>query len=263
MRHSRSVPSSKFETIVRSVAMARFRSCLMSAFLVIAVGREDCDVATLIQNKMQPTQSTFSPVARDCVELAKDDCSFKAEAGQTFACGFESNTRLARSRWVRPGAKVLEVGARYGQATCHLSALLGLTEADGTNKETGAKLVSADADTDIWKVLETNLAEHKCNAQIVKGTIGSKPYKLIRPPNVHAEYGNVSGYGKFTVDVSDPRPGTIVPAHSVKSLNVTFDTLAIDCEGCFGHFLEEKIVRKIRCFSQIAAVLRTHIFFTR
>lgn len=70
VRHSRSVLSSKSETIVHSVIMARFRSCLMSAFLVIAVGREDCDVATLIQNKMQPTQSTFSPVARDCVELS-------------------------------------------------------------------------------------------------------------------------------------------------------------------------------------------------
>ena len=44
---------------------------------------------------------------------------------------------------MRPGAKVLEVGARYGQVTCHLSKLLGLTEADGTNKETGAKLVTA------------------------------------------------------------------------------------------------------------------------
>lgn len=141
---------------------------------------------------------------------------------------------------MRPGAKVLEVGTRYGQATCHLSALLGLTEADGTNKETGAKLVSADADPDIWEILATNLKEHKCNAQIVKGTIGSKLYKLIRPPNKHAKYGNVSGYGKFIVDVSDPRPWTLVPAHSVKSLNVTLDTLAIDCEGCFGHFLEEK-----------------------
>ena len=108
--------------------------------------------------------------------------------------------------------------------------------------------------------LATNLKEHKCNAQIVKGTIGSKPYKLIRP-NKHAKYGNVSGYGKFIVDVSDPRPGTIVPAHSVKSLNVTFDTLAIDCEGCFGHFLEEKSGERDTFFSQIAAVLSTHIFY--
>eukprot|EP00435_Cladocopium_sp_Y103_P046966 s1600_g13.t1 len=230
--------------------MARFCSCLVSVFVVIAIGGEDCDVA-LIQSKLQPTQSTFSPIARDCAELMKDDCSFKAEAGQKFACKFEHSSRLAHARWLRPGAKVLEVGARYGQMTCQMSALLGITEADGTNKETGAKLVSADADPDIWEILETNLAEHKCKAQIVKGTIGSKPVKLIRPRNP-PQFKYVSGYGKFTVDVSDPRPGTIVPAHSVKSLNVTFDTLAIDCEGCFGHFLEERIVRKTRCFSRIA-----------
>ena len=126
---------------------------------------------------------------------------------------------------MRPGAKVLEVGARDGQVTCHMSKLLGLTEADGTNKETGAKLVSADADPEIWDMLETNLAEHKCNAQVVKGTIGFKPYKVITPriaEQDRLEFGNISGYGKFTVDVSDPRPGTIVPAHSVKLLNVTF-----------------------------------------
>ena len=200
--------------------MARFRSCLVGA-----VGREDCDVATLIQNKMQPTQSTFAPAARDCVALAKDDCSFKTNAGQTFNCKFEAGSRLAHTKWVRPGAKVLEVGARDGQVTCHMSKLLGLTEADGTNKETGAKLVSADADPEIWDMLETNLAEHKCNAQVVKGTIGFKPYKVITPriaEQDRLEFGNISGYGKFTVDVSDPRPGTIVPAHSVKLLNVTF-----------------------------------------
>eukprot|EP00435_Cladocopium_sp_Y103_P059407 s443_g21.t1 len=230
--------------------MARFRSCLVSALVVIAIGSDECEVATLIQNQMLPTQSKISPVARDCVELAKNDCSFKVEAGQTLGCTFEHPSRLAHARWVRPGAKVLEVGARYGQATCAMSALLGITEADGTNKETGAKLVSADADPDIWEVLETNLAEHKCKAQIVKGTIGSKPYKLIRPENRHPELGNISGYGKFTVDVSDPRPGTIVPAHSVKSLNVTFDTLAIDCEGCFGHFFEERILRERPSVSQ-------------
>ena len=160
-------------------------------------------------------------------------------------CSFERTTRVAHTKWVGPGAKVLEVGARYGQATCHLSALLGLTEADGTNKETGAKLVSADADADIWEILETNLAEHKCKAQIVKGAIGSKPCKLITPhwgPRYLAQFGNASGYGKFTVDVKDPRPGIIVPAHPVKSLNVTFDTLAIDCEGCFGHFLKRTLI---------------------
>eukprot|EP00435_Cladocopium_sp_Y103_P023460 s3915_g5.t1 len=231
--------------------MARFRSCLVTALVVMAVSGEDCDAAALIQSKMKPTQSTFPPVARDCVELVKDDCSFKTEAGQTLACELEHNSRLVHAAWVHPGAKVLEVGARYGQTTCQLSALLGLTGADGTNQETGAKLVSVDADPEIWEILETNLAEHKCKAQLVKGTIGSMPYKVIRPPLRYKD-DTLTGYGKFTVGLTDPHPGMIVPAHSVESLNVTFDTLAIDCEGCFAHFLEEKIVRKIRCFLRIA-----------
>lgn len=49
--------------------------------------------------------------------------------------------------------------------------MLGLTGADGTNNETGAKLVSIDADPDVWGILEINFAEHKCNAQVVRGTM--------------------------------------------------------------------------------------------
>lgn len=72
---------------------------------------------------------------------------------------------------VHPGARALEIGIRYSQTTCQLSTSLGLTGADGTNNETGAKLVSIDADPDVWGILEINFAEHKCNAQVVRGTM--------------------------------------------------------------------------------------------
>lgn len=218
--------------------MAKFRVFVVKAFVVMAFGCEDCDMAALIQSKMQSTQSAFPPISRDCPALVKDDCSFKIEPGKKLQCSLEHASRLVHAMWVHPGAKVLEIGARYGQTTCQLSTLLGLTGADGTNNETGAKLVSVDADPDVWDILEANLAEHKCNAEVVRGTIGSKSYKLITARSASEEEATHIGYGNFIVDVGDPRPGTIVPAHSVKSLNVNFDTLALDCVRCSNVFWE-------------------------
>jgi hypothetical protein len=66
-------------------------------------------------------------------------------------------------------------------------------------------------------------------------TQGSNSFK-ISTPEVKAKHLNCSeGYAKFTVDAND----ILVPARPVRNLNVAFDTLAIDCEGCFATFLEE------------------------
>eukprot|EP00930_Biecheleria_cincta_P001728 TRINITY_DN102837_c0_g1_i1.p1 TRINITY_DN102837_c0_g1~~TRINITY_DN102837_c0_g1_i1.p1 ORF type:complete len:282 (-),score=51.31 TRINITY_DN102837_c0_g1_i1:254-1099(-) len=160
------------------------------------------------------------PSDRDCKALVLDDCSFEAESDMHFDCKIEHATRLMHTAWVRPDSSVLEVGARYGQTSCLLSKVL--------DPSRGAKLFSVDADPKIWSILESNLAKHNCKSTIVKGVIGSKHLKLLE----HA-------YGSKTVPEDDPRPGIQVPAHSVQSLNATIDTLAIDCEGCFGSFLEE------------------------
>ena len=100
-------------------------------------------------------------------------------------------------------------------------------------------MYSSDADPKIWDVLEGNLAKKGCGAQVVRGTVGSKSFKLVNPTWMKRDK-HATGYSAFTSDAKDPRPGVVVPAHPVKSLNVTFDTLAIDCEGCFKTFLKEK-----------------------
>ena len=72
--------------------------------------------------------------------------------------------------------KCLEVGARYGHASCQLAKVLGLNGTHGDAQ--GAKQVSVDADPLVWDILEKNLADHECDVQVVRGTIGSKSYKL-------------------------------------------------------------------------------------
>ena len=58
-------------------------------------------------------------------------------------------------------------------------------------------------------------------AQVVRGVVGPKGFKILDNPGAA-----VAGYGRFTVDLEDPRPGQRVPGFSVKSLNASFDTLA-------------------------------------
>ena len=176
-------------------------------------------------------------VVRDCEHLFEEDnCDFKVEQGRKFDCSMEQLSRFVFTLWLRPGAKVLEVGARYGHSSCQLAKVLGLTGTHGDAQ--GAKQASVDADPLVWDILEKNLADHECDVQVVRGTIGSKSYKLVSPQAISGTKGKEQ-YGSFVADLNDSHHGTVIPAHSVRSLNLNFDTLAIDCEGCFATFLDE------------------------
>ena len=176
-------------------------------------------------------------VVRDCEHLFEEDnCDFKVEQGRKFDCKMEQLSRFVFTLWLRPGAKVLEVGARYGHSSCQLAKVVGLTGTHGDAQ--GAKQVSVDADPLVWGILEKNLADHECDVQVVRGTIGSKSYKLVSPQANSGTKGKEQ-YGSFVADLNDSHHGTVIPAHSVRSLNLNFDTLAIDCEGCFATFLDE------------------------
>ena len=65
-----------------------------------------------------------------CFNGQNEDCDFETEPKAQFHCEVEHASRMVYATWVRPGAKVLEVGARYGHATCMLSKVLGLDEED-------------------------------------------------------------------------------------------------------------------------------------
>ena len=211
-------------------------------------GHRDHSAPMQVQPQLQsqhsfPSTPPSSPstadasVVRDCEHLFEEDnCDFKVEQGRKFDCSMEQLSRFVFTLWLRPGAKVLEVGARYGHSSCQLAKVLGLTGTHGDAQ--GAKQVSVDADPLVWDILEKNLADHECDVQVVRGTIGSKSYKLVNPQWNLGSKGKEQ-YGSFMADLNDSHHGTVIPAHSVRSLNLNFDTLAIDCEGCFATFLDE------------------------
>jgi FkbM family methyltransferase len=168
-----------------------------------------------------------SPPNHGCAN-GKDVCDFLKEDGKPVECWIEHNSRLMYTKWIPPTAHVLEVGARYGQTTCSLAEKL---RANGT-------LTSVEADSRVWKALDDNLAKHKCNfpkLNLIKGVVGPQP-KVIVPEPI-SEYGTHTAPEKSATDKG--LLGLVAQPHSVKSLNDTIDTLAIDCEGCFATFLHE------------------------
>ena len=122
--------------------------------------------------------------------------------------------------------------------------------------------MTVEPDDSVWSVLEKNLANHHCAADVHKGVVGT----------VSRNVGK-SGYATRTVEASGanaslvernmskstpvylqldeqslqwrtPRSAkqrvvaTPLPALE-KNLGLRFDTLLIDCEGCVENFLKE------------------------
>ena len=156
-----------------------------------------------------------------------NDCDMLTEKGKPIACEKEATSRLLYGRYIPPNASVLEVGARYGQTTCALPHLL---------REEG-KLTSVEADPRVWGALEANLLRKECRFDrfnLVKGVVGQKPKMIIKSRDP---------YGTSTQPYDSVRhanPDQVVaPAHPLSTLKGPFDTLCIDCEGCFKSFLRE------------------------
>lgn len=168
--------------------------------------------------------SSVSSSAGETPELpclcATDDCDFDTEVpDQKIKCDIEHNSRKMFCKWIRKSAHVLEIGARYGQTSCHLSNMLA-----GQGRVT-----SVEADPDVWDVLEKNLQRRGCKVALIKGVVGPADKELTNIGNS----GNL-GYGSFSSLLQVPSPH-----HTLDSLNMAVDTLAIDCEGCFASFLED------------------------
>lgn len=156
------------------------------------------------------------------------DCNFVIENnGGTFDehhCQIEHYNIDFHKKWIPKGAKVLEVGARYGHATCYIAKLVGASE----------QVVSVEADPMIWEAWETNNRNHKCGAKLLKGTLGTKP-KFFQ---FKGYLGGVGGYSSKTRSMKTEDTEE-VPSHTVDSLGKRFDTLVVDCEGCFETLLSE------------------------
>ena len=121
--------------------------------------------------------------------------------------------------YIDPDDVVLELGARYGTVTCIISKLLNNPN----------NIVAVEPDSNVWDALESNLKNNNCNANIHKGFISNKKLSLTN-----------GGYGSMgEIDDNSSIPSLSLDDIKKKYNIKDFNTLIIDCEGCFEMFLDE------------------------
>jgi len=150
------------------------------------------------------------------------DCKFE---GPGILCGLERDTQRQIIEYMSSSSNVLEVGSRYGTVSCAISK---------RQKFSGARL-SVEPDAIALQSLNANVKRNACAGIQVHGVVSKTP---ASQPG--------SGYGVAAV----PDLKGTIPNFSVNELEkqlgdhlgraAPFDTLFVDCEGCFFNFIKEQ-----------------------
>lgn len=144
-------------------------------------------------------------------------------------CHIETNSRDFVRKWLPVDATVLEVGARYGSVSCVIA----------TMQHQSGKVVAVESDSAVWAALDKNLQTYGCNVKVLKGVVGTTPVTI---DSITASNG---GYGTRTqaAGATNVTQGKAVQAYPLAQVENTFgmhfDTLVVDCEGCFPTLLRE------------------------
>jgi hypothetical protein len=147
---------------------------------------------------------------------------------------FERPEQFMATRFVRPDAKVLELGGRYGVISVCINKRL--------RHPTHHVVVEPDAD--VLGALRRNREITGSSFAILPGILrkpGSKPDCLVRGT------GLFGGYATYTKNSSSdagecqgvPRQYSLEDAERALPGAAKFDTLVVDCEGCYIPFLQE------------------------
>ena len=138
------------------------------------------------------------------------------EHGNIIAKNVEGDEQLIAKYCIEKGARVLELGARYGSVTYQIA-------------QHAKHVVAVEPDSTVWGALDTNIQSCK-NVTILKGFLSSKPLQLMDHENKYARWGKEDSNSSsklFTLDDAETAVGG------------KFDTLVADCEGCLPSFLNE------------------------
>ena len=134
----------------------------------------------------------------------------------------ESEEQRQAAQFIKPGQKVLELGARYGTVSCVVSTILN----------NPADFVTVEPDERVWNALEQNMLNNKCTFNIVKGVISRTPVQL-------EEVNSYDGYGTTSAQCASSN----IPSFTLEEIEalytIQFDTLIADCEGFLEIFFDE------------------------
>ena len=141
----------------------------------------------------------------------------------------ERREQLAAAKYVDEDANVLELGGRYGTVSCVISKKI---------KKKRGRLVIVEPDITVQKILIQNLQRNNCHGIIIDKVIGDKPKKR-----------RGYGYGTRMAAASSAESEVVVQSINIKQLQkdieIVFDTLVADCEGCLEEFIQHCITYNV------------------
>ena len=169
--------------------------------------------------------------------VQRPSCTFQ---GRGLICGLERHTQWLVNTYVPRDATVLELGARFGTVTCAISRRLGYS----------SRQVSVEPDPEAFKALSANVAANGCAVDLVHGAVSQRP--LFSMPAMISRR-RAGGYATRTMSGQQcaGKRCQQLSTYSIRQLaerlsaklakNVTFDTLVIDCEKCWGTLMQEEL----------------------
>jgi FkbM family methyltransferase len=126
------------------------------------------------------------------------------------------------SEYIHEDDVVLELGARYGMASCSINQKL-------KNKK---NQVVIEPDDRIWEALEKNRNINNCDFEIIKGFVSNYKLTLV----------DKDAFGGFGTTAMFDSTSTI-PHYTMNEIyskfNLKFNVLFADCEGFLEIFLDE------------------------
>ena len=164
-------------------------------------------------------------------DLVCDTCHFNS-----WLCGIERHPINDIYTYLPPSAVVLELGARYGTVSCAISH---------RQAKSGLRL-SLEPDATAYKIHSANVRANGCAGHTLLAAASRKP--LFKHPTLRATSPKPSGNFLRTENCSagcEQRKTYSVPQLAdVLSQRVghrvQFDSLVVDCEGCFMALLEDE-----------------------
>jgi FkbM family methyltransferase len=124
--------------------------------------------------------------------------------------------------YITPECVVLELGARYGTASCAINKVLNVK----TNH------VAVEPDSRVWGALESNRTLNECSFFIHKGFVSEKQHRL---ENLEVD----GGYSTSAVVCESSTILSNTLNEIEEKYNLKFNTLVADCEGFLETFFDQ------------------------
>jgi len=194
----------------------------MSCFVAFAL------LSSVQAAQLQAGSKSESTALNSDYAKAKWGCFFMTEHGMNHNCNHEYDEQQLFPKWIPANASVLELGSRYGVASCAISKQL----------QNSGKHVAVEPDHKAIAPNNFNSHAKSCNYHLKNGAVTKEPLDTVENWTPLGETTLAKGEKARFMAVRRETPALSVDGLQ-KEFGLKFDTLVADCEGCVINFFQE------------------------